>query len=167
MVPLNESMKVYKQQLQKGEIIRAHQGLMQYFRDLKAHLENRYPDYSVSGSIYYGYMDMTYFSFIPPSLGRLSLKPAIVFVYETFRFEIWLAAKNKKVQTKYWNLIRESGWDKYDPAPKMAGYDHIISHILVGDPDFQNLDQLTAKIEKGTLEFISDVEWFLAQQDLL
>jgi len=167
MESLHRSIPVFKQQLKKGDIIRAYQGLMQYFRDLKAHLETSYPDYSVSGSIYYGYMDMTYFSFIPPSLGRLSLKPAIVFVYETFRFEAWLAARNKKVQTKYWNLIRESGWDQYDPAPQMAGYDHIISHILVGDPDFQNLDQLTAQIEKGALEFIYDVEGFLTEQDLL
>ena len=29
---------------------------------------NRYPDYFISGSIYYGYMDMTYFSLFPEKL---------------------------------------------------------------------------------------------------
>ena len=36
--------------------------------ELRTQLKNKYPDYFVSGSIYYGYMDMTYFSFFPESL---------------------------------------------------------------------------------------------------
>ena len=67
-------MNEYKKQLEKGDIKKAYQGLMEYIRNLKSHLKNKYPDYSISGSIYYGYMDMTYFSFIPESLKRQDLK---------------------------------------------------------------------------------------------
>ncbi len=55
---------------------------------------------------------MTYFSFTPNILQARKLKDVIVFIYDTFRFEIWLAGHNS-VEDKYWALFRESGWDKY------------------------------------------------------
>ena len=72
---------------------------------LRTHFEKKYPDYFISGCVYQGYMDMTYFSFIPKSLKDIKLKPAIVFNHDAFRFEVWLAASNKEVQLKYWKLI--------------------------------------------------------------
>ncbi len=36
-----------------------------------------------------------------------------------------------------------------------------MDHILVNDPDFSDLDALTGEIEKGTLEFIREVEEFI------
>jgi hypothetical protein len=155
-------MNEYKKQLKKGDIIEAYQGLMEYFRDLRSYLKNKYPDYFVSSSIYYGYMDMTYFSFFPESLERRNLKIAIVFIHGAFRFEVWLAGKNRNVQTKYWKLIKESDWNKYHIAATSKGVDYIIDHILIDNPSFGNLDTLTKQIEKGTLEFISDVEGFLS-----
>ena len=53
-------MLEYKKQLEKGHIIKAYEGLMNYIMSLRVHFKNKYPKYSVSG-IYYGYMDMTYF----------------------------------------------------------------------------------------------------------
>ena len=162
MEPFHESMIEFKSQLEKGSIQKAYQGLMEYFMELRTHFQKKYPDHFVSGSLYYGFMDMTYFAFIPPSLKEQKLKPAIVFVYDTFRFEVWLAAANKQVQAKYWELIKESGWDKYRLVPTVKGYDSIIEDVLVEEPDFNDLDALTERIERGTLEFIGDVESFLA-----
>ncbi len=162
MSSFHEYMNEYKKQLKKGDIIEAYQGLMEYFRDLRSYLKNKYPDYFVSSSIYYGYMDMTYFSFFPESLERRNLKIAIVFIHGAFRFEVWLAGKNRNVQTKYWKLIKESDWNKYHIAATSKGVDYIIDHILIDNPSFGNLDTLTKQIEKGTLEFISDVEGFLS-----
>jgi len=100
-------MKEYKKQLQKGIVQKAYQGLMNYIMGLRSYFENRYPDYSVSGSIYFGYMDMTYFSFFPESLKLRKLKVGIVFVHEAFRFEVWLFGYNKSVQAKYWELFKK------------------------------------------------------------
>jgi hypothetical protein len=61
-------MYEYKKQLEKGAIKEAYRGLMDYFNALRLFFKNKYPDYFVSGSVYYGYMDMTYFSFTPGSL---------------------------------------------------------------------------------------------------
>ena len=161
MGSFHESMLELKKQLEKGSIQKAYLGLMEYFMDLRTHFQKKYPDHFVSGSLYYGYMDMTYFAFISPSLKERKLKPAIVFVYDTFRFEVWLAAANKQVQSKYWELIKDSGWDKYRLVPTIKGYDSIIEAVLVEEPDFSDLDALTEQIERGTLNFIEDVEKFL------
>ena len=93
-----EYMTEYRIQLEKGDIKEAYNGLMEYFNALRLHFKKKYPDYFVSGSVYYGYMDMTYFSFFPKSLKRLKLKIAIVFIHDTFRFEVWLAGNNRTVQ---------------------------------------------------------------------
>ncbi|UCF62511.1 MAG: hypothetical protein JSV37_07365 [Anaerolineaceae bacterium] len=95
-----ESMNEYKRQLKKGYIQEAYQGLMAYFRDLKSHFKNQYPEYYVSGGIYYGYMDMTYFSLFPESLKRRKLKIALVFIHDVFRFEVWLSGSNRDVQAE-------------------------------------------------------------------
>jgi len=164
MKSFQENMNEYRKQLEKGAINRAYKGLMEYIMELRTHFKNKYPDYFVSGSIYYGYMDMTYFSFYPKSLKDRNLKIAIVFIHETFRFEVWLAGYNKQVQTKYWELFKESDWNKYHIVSTTKGVDSIIEHILVDNPDFSDLDSLTKQIERETIKFIRDVESFLSKQ---
>jgi hypothetical protein len=159
----HQYMNEFKEQLEKGDIQAAYQGLMEYFRKLRSHFKNKYPEYAVSGSMYYGYMDMTYFSLFPEPLKRRKLKIAIVFLYDTFRFEVWLSGSNRDVQAKYWELLKASGWNKYHYASNPKKVDYVIDHILVRDPDFRDLDALTSQIERGTLEFIKDVEGFLAK----
>ena len=153
----------YKTQLEKGVIQKAYRGLMEYIMELRTYLKSKYPDYYVSGSIYYGYMDMTYFSFSPEALKQRNLKIALVFLHETLRFEVWLAGANKDVQQKYWRLFRESGWNKYQIVPSTKGADSIVEHILADNPDFGDLDSLTKRIEAETLVFIKDIEDFLSK----
>ena len=164
MASFPEHMHKYRKQLKKGYLQEAYKGLMKYIMDLRLHLKNKYPDYSVSESIYSGYMDMTYFSFFPKSLKRRKLKIAIVFVYDTFSFEVWLAGYNKQVQTEYWKLVRGSDWNKYHIASTTKDVDFIVEHVLVDNPDFSDLDTLTKQIERGTLNFIKDIENFLSKQ---
>lgn len=165
MESLQEYMNEYQKQLEKGAIQKAYQGLMAYIMSLRTYFSNTYPDHFVSGSIYQGYMDMSYFSFVPESLKRRKLKPAVLFNHDTFRFEIWLAANNKHVQLKYWKIIKESGWDQYPIVSTTQGADSIIGHVLVENPNFDNLDALTKQIESGILEFIEHVENFLVEYE--
>jgi hypothetical protein len=162
MESFHEYMDEYKKQLQKGDIQKAYRGLMEYIRSLRLHFKTTYPDYFVSGDIYQGYMDMTYFSFFPQSLKRRKLKIAIVFVHDTCRFEVWLGGYNKQIQAEYWEFIKESDWNTYRVPSSIKGIDSIVEYILVNSPDFSNLDTLTNQIEKGTLQFIKDVEEFLS-----
>ena len=158
-----ESMIEYRKQLEKGSIQVAYRGLVDYFNSLRSFFKKKYPTYSVSGSVYFGYIDMTYFAFFPISLKKRKLKVGIVFLHEAYRFEVWLFGNNKKIQKKYWDLFKEKGWDKYRLPLNLKGGDSILEHILVDNPDFGDLDVLTEKIEKGTLDFIKNVESFLNQ----
>ena len=161
----HEKMIEYRRQLEKGAIIGAYRGLMEYFQKLRVYFKRKYPEYFVSGGVYYGFMDMTYFSFIPDYLKRRQLKVAIVFLHEAFRFEVWLGGYNKTVQAKYWKLVQERAWDQYRIPPTTKDVDSILEYIVVENPDFGDLDSITQQIERGTLKFIDDVESFLAQHE--
>ncbi|TFG21877.1 MAG: hypothetical protein EU533_04925 [Promethearchaeota archaeon] len=163
MVSFHESMIEYRDQLKKGMIQKAYRGFMEYFGSLRSYFKKKYPDYSVSGSIYFGYMDMTYFAVNPPKLKEWKLKIAIVFLHEEFRFEVWLGGYNKDVQKKYFDLIKEKNWEKYHVPSSIDGIDSILEHILVDDLDFRDLNSLTTQIERGTMNFMKDVEDFLSQ----
>lgn len=161
MEAFQENMVEFRKQIQKGAIQQAYQGLMAYMLRLKGYLASQYPDYAAAGSLYPGYMDMTYFAILPSALKRRDLKIAIVFVYDAFRFEIWLSGKNKQVLTQYWKIFQQSGWDKYKVVEPGKGIDSVVEHVLVADPDFSDLDALTQQIELGAVQFIQEIESFL------
>ncbi len=163
MESFHENMNEYRKQLEKGAIQKAYKGLMVYLMNLRTYFDNKYPDHFVSSSIYYGYMDMTYFAFTPKSLTDRKLKIAIVFSHERFRFEAWLAGANRRVQKETWKFFKESNWEKYRIVPTTKGVDWIVEHIITEHPDFSNLDALTQQIESESLKFIADVESFLTK----
>lgn len=165
MTSFHEHMTEYKKQMQQGTISAAYKELMDYLLHLKTYFKTNYPDYIVSGSLYPGYMDMTYFSFSPASLQKKNLKIAIVFIHATCRFEVWLAGYNKQVQRTYWNLVKEHAWKTYHVPSTTTGVDSILESVLVDNPDFGDTDTLTTQIEKGTLQFIRDVERFLSKHE--
>jgi hypothetical protein len=163
MKSLQENMIEFRKQLEKGAIQKAYFGLMEYMMSLKNYFSDQHPDFSTPGSLYNGYMDMTYFSIYPKSLKDRDLKIAIVFLYDTFRFEVWLSGKNKQVLAKYWQVFSKNKWNKYKIVEPTKGVDSVVEHILVDNPDFSDLDVLTKQIEQGTLKFIQDIEGFLSK----
>lgn len=166
MKNFHECVDTYKEHLKEGCIQVAYKGLIDYIMSLRLYFCKKYTDFHVPSNIYYGYMDMTYFSIIPNSLKDKKLKIAIVFNYEKFDFEVWLSAVNKNVLMEYWYLIKDKNWDKYKIVKPGKGIDFILHYNIVENPDFSNLDELTKKIEKGTLKFIKDIENFLLEHKI-
>jgi hypothetical protein len=158
-----ESINEYREQLQKGAIQQAYRGLIDYMQSLRVHFKKKYPDFEVPGNLYSGYMDMTYFAIIPPDLKRHKLKVAVVFLHEAFRFEVWLSGANRQVQVDYSNLLRGKGWNKYKLTTDPKTSDSIMEHVLVAEPDFDDLNALTKVIEIGTVKFIGDLEDLLSE----
>jgi hypothetical protein len=154
-------MAEYRRQMQTGQVPRAYRAIMDYMLELRAALARSHPDYTISNSLYFGYMDMTYFAFIPPALAARKLKPAVVFIHESTSFELWLAAANKQIQQQYWNLFRAKGYNRYHLLDDLRGEDAILIHPIT-DPDFGDLPGLTARIERESLLFIEDIEEFLS-----
>ena len=162
MVPMNEDINEYRQQLDKGIIQKAYRELMAYIMDLRTHFARKYPDYA-PGNLYYGYMDMTYFPLFPPALKSKKLKIAVVLIHENMRFEAWLSGFNKQIQKQYWELFKARDWNKYHLPSTTTGADSILEYTLVANLDFNDLDILTRQIETSALQFIADVESFLSQ----
>jgi hypothetical protein len=162
-ISFHAKMMDYKKQAEKKTIPEAYKGIMEYIQSLRSYFKNKYPFYHVPSNIYYGYMDMTYFSIIPESLKHKKLKFALVFIHEHCRFEVWLCGSNKLVQLKYWKLLKEKKWNKYHLPESIKGIDSIIENILIEHPNFDDLDKLTKQIEKGTVKFIDDVQLFLSR----
>ena len=165
MESLHEQLQEYRTQLEKGTIQAAYKGLMEYIMALRTHLQRTHPEYGISGSLYYGYMDMTYFSCVPLFFKQRKLKIAIVFLHEAWRFEVWLAGANKQVQKTYWTCFHEHEWTTYPLVPTTKGADAILEHIVVDNPDFRHAEALTTTIARGVLTFIQDVESFLSQHE--
>ena len=166
MTSLHESMLELHRQLDKGVIQHAYKGLLEYMLALKAGMQKRHPEMEVSGGFYDGYLDMSYFACFPKGLKERKLKIAVVFNYDAFRFEVWLSAVNKQVLAEYLNLIKQSGWKKYHLVPSLEGMDSALECVLVEEPDFNDLEELTQKIEKGVLQITRDVMDFLDAQKL-
>jgi hypothetical protein len=152
----------YRKQLRKGAVRAAYEGLMGYLQDLRLHLKNRHPDYFVS-EVQFGLMDFSYFYFFPKTLKQQNLKIVILFIHDTVTFEVWLSGYNKAAQAKHWKRFVEGGWNKHPLAETTKGTDYITKAVLVDTPDFSNPDALADQIEKGTLQFISDVKGFIAE----
>lgn len=162
MHSMNKDMEEFRRQLEKGSVQKAYRTLLSYMRKLRTHFKKNLADSAVSG-LYQGYMDMTYFALFPSSLKHHNLKIAIVFNYDAFRFEAWLAAGNRQVQRQYWKLFEDSQWPEYRVVTPAKGIDSILECDLAIDFNLDDPDALTASIEKATSMFIDDIERFLAE----
>jgi hypothetical protein len=162
-VDLQAVLNEYRKQLAKGTIQTAYKGLMVYLDGLRLYFEKKYPDFVVSGSVQQGLMDYSYFYFFPKALKEQKLKVVVLFVHDSFRFEVWLSAYNKSVQAKYWKQFKEANFNKYKLPSTLNGVDSIVEHVLVENADFCNPVALTKQIEAGSMKFITDIEGFLSK----
>jgi hypothetical protein len=156
-----QDVEEFRRLLKEGTIQAAYRALLTYMMALRTQFNSSLGDTAVSG-FYQGYMDMSYFALFPPSLRKHNLKIAIVFNYEMFRFEAWLAAGNRTAQRHYWKLFKGVYWPQYRVAAPAKGVDSILECDLASDFDLDDPEALTSRIKEGTLTFIHDIEGFLS-----
>jgi hypothetical protein len=161
MDSLNDYIKEYQSLLEMGKIQVAYKGLIRYMLDLRNHFKKNHPDFFVSGHIYQGYMDLSFFGCRPAVLKDQKLKIAIVLNHEDLQFEVWLCGYNKAIQKKYWDIFKNSHWNKYHVPTDIKGIYSIVEHVLVDQPYFDNLEELTQQIEEQALIFMDDILTFL------
>lgn len=156
MESLNAIIEEYTAQLRKGQIQKAYKGIMTFMSGLKAHMENRYPEYFAS-ALYFGYMDMTYFAFTPLELKNKKLKIAVVYLHEQNGFEVWLSGSNRKIQAQCIERMRHKSIGNYKLSQALPGVDSIIEMQLVEQPDFDHVEELRLTIESKTIEFANSI----------
>ncbi|WP_299249034.1 hypothetical protein [uncultured Aquimarina sp.] len=149
MKNLNHYVAIYKEQLDKGDILIAYDQLVKFVMKLRADfIKNLSKQYSFTG-ILHGYMDYTYFYYSNDFLKSRKLKLGLVLNHLEMRFEIWLLGNTKSIQKEYWNLLKESKWNKN--REEMPRYS-VLEAIIEKDPDFDNLSSLAEKVEKRLIE---------------
>jgi hypothetical protein len=161
MRTFDDCVQEYRKLVKQGEIVTAYQGLMEFMVNLRTHFRIRHPEFSVPGTLYPGYMDMTYFPLVPEKLKKRGLKIAIVLIHEDVRFEAWLSGTNKAIQAEYWELFRKMRWDHYRIPESLQGRDSIVECDLAVNPGFSDPVALIRQIEEGALQFIDDITNFL------
>ena len=149
MKNLNHYIAIYKEQLDKGDILIAYNKLVKFVMKLRvSFIKSLSEQYSFTG-ILHGYMDYTYFYYSNDFLKGKKLKLGLVLNHSEMRFEIWLLGNTISIQKKYWDLLRASKWNKN--RKEMPRYS-ILEAVIESKPDFDNLPLLSERIEKKLIE---------------
>ena len=88
---------------------------------------------------------------------KQKLKFVIVLDHKMLCFSICLSGQNKSIRRKYWEMFKNSDWNKYHLAESIDDCLEIINQTIVEEPDFDNKVNLTEQIEKESLEFINEL----------
>lgn len=105
--------------------------IINFFNNLRASLVKKHKlDYFISG-VYHG--NISFIQFTPLKLKSLNLKVLIVLNHEKNRFEIWLSGRNKETQLKYWEIFRQSDWNKYSIPENLVGKLSIVEYFFNQD----------------------------------
>ena len=154
MKKLNSYVVAYKKQLEKGDIQKAYDGIVNFTMSLQSAFSKKLSNKFSFGGIFKGYMDYTYFYFTNDYLKNKKLKLGLVLNHKEMRFEVWLLGQTKDIQKKYWNLLKTSKWSK--DKTKMPKYS-VLEAIIVENPDFDNLSLLSQKIEKNLIKASDEI----------
>lgn len=144
MKNLNQYVAVYKEQLQKGDILIAYNELVKFVMNLRTDCINQFTDvYSFTG-ILHGYLDYTYFYYSNDFLKGKKLKLGVVLNHIEMRFEVWLLGNTKKEHQHYWNVLKDSQLN----STYLQLHPYAIVVIAIDNhPDFDNLPVLSEKLQ--------------------
>jgi len=149
MKNLNHYVSIYKSQLEKGDILIAYNELVKFVMKLRVDFMKSFSDqYTFSGMLH-GYMEYTYFYYTNDFLKSKKLKLGLVLNHLEMRFEVWLLGNTIGIQKEYWDLLKNSKWNKDKTAmPKYS----ILEAVIESNPDFDNLPLLAEKIENRLIK---------------
>lgn len=143
MKNLNQLVAVYKAELEKGDILVAYNALVKFVMKVRADFSKQSPSQYSLANILHGYMDYTYFYYSNDYVKSKKLKFSLVLNHLEMRFEIWLLGNTIPIQKKYWDLLKESKWNKNrSEKPQYS----ILEAVIVDEPDFNDLEKLSEEI---------------------
>ena len=155
-------LEVLREQLAQGHIQKAYSAIVGYMSRLRARYSTG--EWAVSG-LYQGQFDMTYFALFPPALKSRDLKLAVVFDYAAFRFEVWLAARNRSIQRHYWQLLRDAGWAGCRLVEPASGVDAIVVDEVADGRALTDPEALTQRLDEVVAALAANLEDFLSVHD--
>ena len=156
MKTLNQFILDYTDNLKHGEIQIAYKGILEFIGILRADLAKKRPDYEM-GSVYQGYMDMSYFAISTKLLKEKGLKIAVVYLHEKRTFEVWLSARNREISKFYKSMFFSTSLNNIAFFHDDNNQDAIIECTLTASPNFEDQISLLDIIDHGVMNFITYV----------
>ena len=153
---LRQSVAAYTAALSGGELARAYRGVLSFCSALRTFFARQFAGCAI-GTLYPGYLDMTYFALTPPELRNQKLKIAVVYLHAENRFEFWLAAANRAVQTETAERLSHVSCGKYSVTHPAPGVDAIIVWVADDAPDFGRPETLMESLAKKAAVFAGDM----------
>ena len=151
---INKCIEIYKKQLENEDIQTAYVNLIRYIAKLKASFPNEYK----TGNISPGYLDYTYFSFFNNYLRKHKLRFGIVLNHKKMQFELWLMGQNKTMQQEYWNILKNTSWNKDKTTkPKYA----VLEVCLLNKIDFNNKEKMNTQILNEAISLAKEIQNYL------
>ena len=143
----------YKNLLLTTELQLFYQEFIKLFRFLRIELEKELPNFSFSSNIVENNMDFSYFQLTDPDLKEKGIKIQIVFVHKDFRFEIWASGYNRKIQSRYYNHLKNQSM-KYYLNNNPEKIDYILKAEIEKDIELDNGEIVISKIKHVVLEMV-------------
>ena len=159
---INSLVSAYQQQIRKGDIQKTYSFLLKYVMQVKARLEKSFPQEYSFGNVSPGYLDFSYFSFYNDYLRDKKLRFGIVLNHGEMRFELWLMGQNKKIQDRYWNVLKTSPWNQGRTVKPQYSELEI---VLTDNLDFEKIDELTANILNKAIVEVDKVVAYLRKRE--
>ena len=164
MGSLNQKIEAYSDLVRQGDLQAAYRGIMDFMSQLRTAFAARDSALEVGGSIYQGYMDMTYFSLNTEMLKEKGLKIAVVYLHDKNAFEAWLSARNRTILSDYKAIFADAILDEVEVFHDETNPDAALECLLAGSPDFDHQEKLIAELISGTEAFVAAVQRIIAKR---
>lgn len=158
MESLNKNIVEFGMLLKKTQLQQSYKRLLVYIKEIRNYFKETHPEYDVSTNLYQGYMDLTFFTITSQLTRQKDLKYIVVFTYENMQFEVWLAGKNRAVMSEYHKKFKDYQFKNFKLTEDIKGMSSILEHIVVENPNFDELNELTNLIDGGVSEFIKSID---------
>lgn len=161
MGSISDLIKDYGRLVRQGDILLAYQNIMRRMRALRVGIQKDFPEFNVAAQLYQGEMDVSYFTMAPDFLKDRGLKLGLVFVHEKSAFELWLWAKNKKVQEDYRQRLAKKDLTPFTISSDQWWVRSIIEWPILEDPSFDQSDKLMCDVEVAIINFLEALDKIL------
>lgn len=146
-------MDHFKKALGTGELQKAYRHLMDVFSSLQTALRENKEAQVQTGTLYHGYLDMTYLPVTTRVLRKKGMKVAVVFDYPKFQFQLWLSAGNRKKREKAILLLEQTKVLKDSIRIAKENPDAILEQVIHEPIDFEDTQGLVRSLVAETIRF--------------
>lgn len=153
---LSECIESYSRAVAGGEMPRAYRGILTALSQFQSAWEQAHPEDS-TGSLYQGYLDMSFLAVTPRDLAAKRLKISLVYLHAEGVFTLWLTAGNRAIQKRVSQALRAVPLKGYALTVLEPGVDAVIAKEIQKPYPFDEPARLTQYLLAQAEAFAADM----------